>query len=254
MKTLQVITGVLIATATISSAQLALPTLPPLPQRPGTMQELSVQPENPTSAMPVTIRVRMNHQLLFDRSETQTNFSMITVKVYWKSSPIGGVGVPSQQSVSLGTLAAGRYTVYVQSFYEGRFTDMEHLSIQVTEGALPTDCMEEVYIVPDEPTTSTPVMLHVEGKWPTAGHQLSAVIKSTINNHITVSMHWTSPTGHVIQVETPYHKTTSLGPLQEGMAYLTVRCYLDDMHKATKILTFEVAPGGGWWPWDGWPF
>lgn len=252
MKTLQIIAAVLIATASVSSAQFTLPTLP---QRQGTIEEMWTQPDPPTAAVPVMLHVRMNHHLQFDKSETQAMVSMITVKLYWKASAIGGIGPGSQQSVSLGTLAAGRYTVYVQSFYEGRFADMEHLSLQVTPGNGESDCLEEVYIVPESPTASSPVTLHVKGKWPTSGYKQTALVKSTINNQITVSMYWTSPTGQVIQVETPYHKTTSLGPLMEGTAHLIVRCYLDNVSKATEIMTFEVAPGsGGWWPWDGWPF
>lgn len=251
MRTLQIIAAVLIATATVSSAQLVMPTLP---QREGTIQEMWTQPDPPTAAVPVMLHVRMNHRLQFDKSETQATLTMITVKLYWKASAIGGIGPGSQQAVSLGKLAAGRYTVYVQSFYEGRFADMEHLSLQVTENQNGSDCLEEVYIVPENPTASGPVTLHVKGTWPTSGYRQTGWVKSTINNQITVSMYWTSPTGQVLQVETPYHKTTSLGPLMEGIAHLTVRCYLDNMSKATEILTFEVAPGSGGWPWDGWPF
>lgn len=252
MKTLQIIAAVLIATTTVSSAQFVMPTLP---QREGTIQEMWTQPAPPTTASPVMLYVRMNHRLQFDKSETQATLHMITVKLYWKASAIGGIGPGSQQSVSLGALPAGRYTVHVQSFYEGRFADMEHLSFQVTKSdGPPNGCIEEVYIVPENPTTSGPVTLHVKGTWPTSGYRQIGWVKSTINNQITVSMYWTSPTGQVLQVETPYHKTTSLGPLLEGTAHLVVRCYLDNVSKATEILTFEVAPGTGGWPWDGWPF
>lgn len=252
MKTLQIMTGLLIVGATVGSAQMTLPTLPP---RKGTIQEMWTQPAPPIAGSPFTLHVLMNHSLIFDRVETQTTLRMITVKLYWEDSPIGGSG--SQRLVPLGPLEMGRYTVFVQSYFEGRFTDMEHLVLQVAQGAGPgpDSCIEEVYILPENPSTSDSVKLHVEGKWPTSGYELTASIISAINNQITVMMYWTSPTGQVLPVETPYHKTITLGPLLEGAAYVTVRCYLDNAPKATEVLTFQVeADDGGWWPWDGWPF
>jgi len=101
------------------------------------ISDVTVSPTNPTTQTPVTVTVTGNapatnyHLDHVDRSQIG-NF--IFLDMYWTSTDNGGmVLVPYTHDESLGTLAAGRYTVYVRSYYNSLIRQTESVSFSVSK-------------------------------------------------------------------------------------------------------------------------
>jgi len=264
MKRSHIIAGVLMAIAAAGAAQIPRLTLPP---KKGAILDVRIEPASPTRWTPVTLRISVADNLRLDRAQMRKTANMFTVNVYWIDPADGDSSTAGSQPVHhdepLGTLSPGRYLVSIQSFYRGRLADVDYVSFRVSEAPPPwaSENIDNVWIEPEDPTTSDTVTLNVSGKWPASGFSLHRMIMVAIQREVTLQMYWSSPTGAVLPVVTPYESATILRHLIEGTYTVRVECNLDDQLVDWADMSFEVKPADGGsppdgdgWPWDGWPW
>jgi len=101
------------------------------------ISDVTISPANPTTQTPVTVTVAgeapaTNYTLDHVNQWQMGNF--IFIDMYWTSTDVGAtVMVPYTHDESLGTLAAGHYTVYVRSYYSGLVRQTESASFSVSK-------------------------------------------------------------------------------------------------------------------------
>lgn len=251
MKKSRVLACLLLALALTTAAQsLTLPML----ERKGMIESLYVEPDSPTTAAPVVLHVTVAEVLEVDRVETNRIGSTFMVKVYWTEPSAGTLAIaPGHAQESLGLLAKGTYRVFVQSLYEGRLVGSKQMSFQVAEVASPPEgnVIDEVWVTPENPTTSDNALVHVSGTWPTAGYAQPLSMMRLSGRTAYVDLYWEKPQGGVAQVVTPF---TYDGPLRLALAgtyTVRVRIYLDGQLMDFEEISVEVAQGdSSGWNWD----
>ena len=261
MKRIFIISCLLIAITTVSSAQISGFKLP---SKKGAILNAWIEPASPDSETPITLLVSLADNLQLDRVEIRKLLTMYTVRMYWDDLADGGnnSAASTQHEVSLGTLTAGTYSINIQSFYKERYVDSERLSIRVSNAPPPMigHNIDDVWIEPTDPNTADTITLHVSGNWPTSGYSLGTVVNTTSQNAITLSMHWSSPNGAVLMVVTPYEHIADLGNLHQGTYTVRVESHLDNELVDWAEMSFEVTdcgdspPDKPVWPWDIWPW
>lgn len=103
------------------------------------ISDVTISPAAPTTQSPVTVTVTgeapsTNYHL--DHADKQQIGNIIFLNLYWSSTDNGGmVMVPYTHDESLGTLAAGRYTVYVRGYDNGLVRANDSVSFSVTRAA-----------------------------------------------------------------------------------------------------------------------
>jgi hypothetical protein len=98
---------------------------------------VTVTPLNPTTQTPVTVTVTGNAPATnyhLDHSDLWQLGAMVFLDIYWTSADNGGmVLVPYTHQKSLGTLAEGKYMVWVRSFCDGVMRESKNVSFTVTK-------------------------------------------------------------------------------------------------------------------------
>lgn len=252
MKTSRVIACLLLAlTLTTAAHSLTLPTL----QRKGAIEDLYVQPDDPTTAAPVVLHVTAAEVLELDRVDINRIGNTFMVKVYWDEPATGSQATePGHAQESLGLLAKGTYRLFVQSLYENRMVGSKQMSFQVAEVTSPSqgNVIDEVWVTPENPTTADNAYVHVSGKWPTTGFTRSLSLMRLSGRTAYVDLYWQSPgEGAVAFVITPFTYDGPLRLAQAGVYTVRVRIYLDGQLVDFEEISIEVAQsdGGSGWNW-----
>jgi len=106
------------------------------------ISDVTVAPAAPTTADEVCVTVSGNApatNYALNQVDTWSIGSMIFVDMYWISMDMGGAAlVPYEETVPLGALAAGKYTVYVRSYDAGMIRKRESVSFTVAKEAGPS--------------------------------------------------------------------------------------------------------------------
>jgi hypothetical protein len=101
------------------------------------ISNVTVSPLNPTTETPVTVTVTGNAPATNYHLDSVNRWQLgnfIFIDMYWTSTDIGAtVMVPYTHDESLGTLAAGHYTVYVRSFYDSLVRESKSVSFSVSK-------------------------------------------------------------------------------------------------------------------------
>lgn len=245
----QVIVCALLALAGTAAAQsITLPSL----VRKGAIETLAVEPTEPTTASTVVLRATVADALSLIRAETQRIGSTFMVKIYWSEPSVGNAssGVCREP---LGKLAKGTYFAIVQSFCDGHLAGSKQLSFKVAEAPTPPvwKAIYDVWVTPQNPTTSDNTVVNVYGKWPTGGYSQTASLARLSGRTGTVDLYWEAPQGSVDQAVTPFYYGASLKMALAGTYTIRVRVYLDGQLVDWEEISVEVAEGGGnTWPWD----
>ncbi len=251
MKTSRIIACLLLALALTTAAHsLTLPTL----ERKGMIEDVYVQPDDPTTAAPVVLHVTAAEVLELDRVDISRIGSTFMVKVYWNEPSTGSQATePGHAQKSLGLLAKGTYRLFVQSLYENRLIGSKQTSFQVAEAAsVPAShVIDNVWVTPENPTTADNATIHVSGKWPTGGFTQSLSLMRLSGRTAYVDLYWESPgEGAVAFVITPF---TYDGPLRLALAgtyTVQARIYLDGQLVDFEEISVEVAQGDGGSGWN----
>jgi hypothetical protein len=101
------------------------------------ISNVTVSPSNPTTQTPVTVTVTGNAPATNYHLDSVNRWQLgnfIFLDMYWSSTDNGGMAlVPYTHDESLGTLAAGNYTVYVRSFYNSLVRESKSVSFSVSK-------------------------------------------------------------------------------------------------------------------------
>jgi len=248
----RVIVCALLALAGTAAAQsITLPSL----VRKGAIETLAVEPTEPTTASTVVLRATVVDALNLIRAETQRIGTTFMVKIYWSEQTAGSSS--SQSGLCrepLGKLAKGTYFAIVQSFCDGRLAGSKQLSFKVVEAPEPTmqDVIYDVWVTPQNPTTSDNTVVNVYGKWPTGGYAQPISMARLSGQTGTVDLYWEAPQGPVNQSVTPFHYDVPLKMALAGTYTIRVRVYLDGQLVDWEEISVDVAEGSGGsgWPWD----
>jgi hypothetical protein len=224
----------------------------------GAIQTLSVEPVEPTTASPVTLRATVAEPLDLDRVETQRIGSTFLVKIYWSEPPAGSLASePGLCREPLGTLAKGSYHVIVQSFCGSRLAGSKQLSFKVTEAPSPAmgTVIDEVWVTPEDPTTSDNTVVHVSGSWPTAGYAQPVSMTRLSGQIANIDLYWEKPQGSVALVVTPFTYNVPLKLALAGTYTIRTRVYLDGQLVDWEEISVEVIRSGGSdWTWNTIPW
>ena len=251
----QVISSLLFALAATTIAQgLTLPSL----ERKGAIETMYVAPENPTTAAPVVLHVTTGDALKLDRIETQRIGNTFMIRVHWTEPAAGSPAFdPGHGQKSLGTLAKGTYRLFVQSSWNGRLAGSKQMSFAVVEAPSPEagDVIDDVWVTPNNPTTSDSAAVHVSGAWPTTGYSLTVAMTRLTGRTARVDLYFEKPQGPVAMVVTPFNYVAPLRLAMAGTYAVHVRVYLDGQLVDWTEIAVEVAQGtGGNWGWDLFPW
>lgn len=247
----QVIVCALLALASTAAAQsITFPSL----VRKGAIETLSVEPAEPTTASSVVLCATVADALNLERVETRRIGSTFMVKICWSEATGGFPGWNQGQCrESLGVLAKGNYFAIVQSYCDDRLAGSKQLTFKVVEGSAPAKqkVIYDVWVTPENPTTSDNTVVNVYGKWPTGGYLQPISLARLSGRTGTVDLYWEAPEDNVTQSVTSFYCDVPLKMTLTGTYTIRVRVYLDGLLVDWEEISVEVTEGSGsGWTWD----
>ncbi len=228
----------------------------PSSMRKGTISSVTIDPTEPTTNGPVTLHISTPDYLLLDHSDVKKIGNTFTVRIYWNEPAEGSTGAgPTSASIQLGTLVKGKYRVVIQSYCGRSLGGSAQVPFDVVDAgsSISIHTIDDVWVVPEAPTTSETLDLHVAGHWPTAGYSQYLALTRLSGTAVYVALYWTRPAEAAADVVTPYDFTTPLRLRLPGAYTIRVRVFLDEQQVDSAEITVNVVMGtgsDGGWPWD----